>query len=700
MTLEKLGKPQEAWQALTRAADLLPKRDDVRVALADLTLSGYLADKNRPAALYNKVSDIANQLLGENAASYDGLRLKGHLALADRKPKEAEEFYAKADAAKPMQPEVIVGWVQALLQDGQPAQAEQLASKFLAKDKTYHPLYEAVYRYYMSVNKVNEAATILKQQAANNPADARSAIELAAFYAANSKETEMQAELQRMIGDPRAFPDAHMQVGNFYSGLGRWDAALKEYQAGAAADPKQKTAYLRKIADNWVAQGKGEQARQTVGEILKDNPNDDAANAVNAAFLINNGNPAGIAKAVATLRDLVARNPDNATWHLYLGRSLAAEGDTTGARNQFQEAVAKQPGLLPARLALAQLSQSRGDYRQTLEDADSILKDHPGLTEAGVLRAVSLLYLGRDGEARKQLADLEKSAPRDRDVRLQLAALDMRDKKFHDAEKHFQDLAQETSEDARAWTGLATAIAAQNDPNRAVLVLEEQLRKAPNSGAVRPVLAKIAAQVGKYDVAIEQYKQLLAAAPNSPQLNMDLGNVFRLSGDAVSAVTYFQKATALVPKDAAPRVMLGGALVLLGRKAEALESYRRALELSPRNAAVMNATAYLIAETGGNLDEALRLSQEAQRMDANRPDFTDTLGWVYFRKKMNDAAAHVFRDLTERYPAQATFHYHLGMTLLQMGDKADARSEFKSALAKKPAARVRQDIEAALAGIG
>jgi tetratricopeptide (TPR) repeat protein len=700
LTLERLGKQPEAYQALSRAVDLLPKRDDVKVALADLSLAGYLANKSRSVTLYNSVSDISDRLLAEDASSYDGLRLKGHLALASRKPKDAVEFYSKANAAKPMQPEVVLGWVQALFQDDKPASAEDLASRLIAKDKTYRPIYEALYRYYMSVNRLADAARILKAQAVNNPTDSKSAIELAAFYAANSKEEEMQAALQRMIDNPRDFPDAHLQVGNFYSGLRRWDAALKQYHAGAAADPKQKIAYLKRIEDNWLAQGKGDQAYEVVGEILKADPTDDAAKAVNAAFLVTTRNPDNIAKAVSTLRDLVVRSPDNAVWHFYFGRSLAASGDTTGARNQFQDAIAKSPDFLPARLALAELSQALGDYKLTLQYADDILKDHPGLTQAGVLRAVSLMYFGRDYEARKQLAVLEKTAPRDRDVRLQLAALDMRDRKFRDAERRFQSLAQESTGDSRAWTGLVAAIEAQNDANRAVALLQENLAKSPNSQALRSVLAKTAAQTGKYDIAIEQYRQLEVAEPNSPQRAMDLGNVFRLKGDLPDAVSQFQKAAVRAPKDAAPQVLAGGTLILLGRKAEALESYRRALALSPRNAAVMNATAYLIAETGGDLDEALRLSQDSQRMDASQPDFTDTLGWVYFKKNMNDSAVHVFRDLTQRFPEQATFHYHLGMTLLQMGDKAEARKELKSALSRKPAEEVRRDIETALARVG
>lgn len=696
----KLGKQPEAYQALSHAVELLPERDDVKVALADLSLSGYLADRLRPRFLHDKVAALSDQLLAENISSYDGLRLKGHLALADRDPKAAAGFYSKADSLRPMQPEVVVGWVQALFQDGKSTDAEALAPRLIAADKAYQPIYETLYRYYMSANRMEDAARILRTRTLNNPADARSAIELAAFYAVNSKEAEMKAELGRLLDNPRAFPRAHLLVGNFYSGLQRWDAALAQYEAGAASDPKQRIVYLKRIADAWLAQGKGEQAYQVVGEILKENPHDDAARAVNAAFLVTTRNRDNIAKAVSTLQDLVTKSPENPVWHLYLGKAMAASGNAAGAQNQFAEAVKKNPDLLAARVAMAELSLAQGDYERTLQYADQILKDHPDFTRIGVLRAVSLMYFGRDIDAARELAALERTAPHDRDVRMQAAALDLHEKKFREAERGFEELIGEQNTDAAAWNGLVASLAAENQRDRAIPLLVDGLRKSPDSMPLRSILARTAAQAGNYDLAIEQYRLLLAASPNSPQLNLDLGNVYRLQGNLPAAISAFEKAATLAPGDAAAPALLGGVLALTGRNEEALGSYRRAMQLAPASAAVLNATAWLIAETGGDLDEALRLALQATRMDANQPNFSDTLGWVYFRKNMNEAAIQVFRGLTQKYPGQPTFHYHLGMALLRKGERAAARSELKSALSEKPPVKVRHEIEAALAQAG
>jgi hypothetical protein len=115
-------KPADEFQALSRAVDLLPNRDDVKVKAADLVLSSFLADNRRPKTLHDRVTALADHLLAKDADSYDGLRLKAHLALADKNFKDAERLYRRANAAKPMQSETVLGWVQALLQDGRPAE--------------------------------------------------------------------------------------------------------------------------------------------------------------------------------------------------------------------------------------------------------------------------------------------------------------------------------------------------------------------------------------------------------------------------------------------------------------------------------------------------------------------------------------------------------------------------------------------------
>jgi tetratricopeptide (TPR) repeat protein len=699
----KQGKVQPAYQALSTAAQLLPAREDVQSKFADLALTLYLADPRRPQAVYSRVTTIANQLIAKNARSFDGLRLKGHLAMADQNLSDAEAFYAQANAVKPMQPGVILAWTEALFQDKKPKEAEDLAFQLIRKEQHYGPIYEALFRYYRSAGRTGDAEKILQTKRANNPNDAASSLQLAAFYASASREAEMKSVLQQMIDNPKVFPQARLQVGDLYGQMQRWNDALQQYEAGAEAlggdkaKAEQRVVYLRKIADVWLAQGKGEQASKVVDEILKQEPGDAAASAVKASLLMSSRTPENVAKAVALLQPVLAKNPDNAVLHFTMGRILAAKGDLDGARGEFQQAIQKRPAFLEPRLVLAQLSQARGDYNSALRYSTEILSINPRLPAIKLLRAVSLMNTGKPDEGRAELAALEKDFPQNYEVQLQLAMLALRDKKYKEAEDRFRKLAQNAPQDGRSTTGLVNALAAENQMDKAVALLEEDLKKSPGNNQVRYLLASAEMQAGKYDLALNHYQQLFAIAPKSEQISLALGAAYRMKGDIPTALSYYQKAGALAPKDRVPLLMTGETLQAAGRIPEALATYRRLLQLNAEDAVANNAIAYLVAETGGNLDEALKLAQKALQLSPKQPNFSDTLGWIYFKRNLNDSAVQVFRVLTQEYPDNPLFHYHFGMVLLQKGDKETAKTELNNALSKKPSGEVRGNIESALA---
>src|SRR5689334_2957112 len=99
-----IGYTNDAYQELSRASELLPSRDDIKVEQANVGLAFYVSDPRRPQNLYARLAAIAQQLLAKDPNSYDGLRLQGHLAKTDGKLQEAEDYFRRANAVKPLQP--------------------------------------------------------------------------------------------------------------------------------------------------------------------------------------------------------------------------------------------------------------------------------------------------------------------------------------------------------------------------------------------------------------------------------------------------------------------------------------------------------------------------------------------------------------------------------------------------------------------
>jgi tetratricopeptide (TPR) repeat protein len=693
----KTDQVREAYEALSNANAFLPDRADVKITFGDFVMLAYLSNKNRPVFLYTQLVKLSDNLITKDPSSYDGLRYKGALAWADGRLKEAEELFQKANTRKPLEPGLILMWVQVMFQNGQSEDAIRLAMQLIQAHKDAGQIYDVLYNYYRSQNRVADAEGTLRTKVNNNPSDINGMVQLAMFYAANGKRDQMTAILQRVAEDSKTFPDGRLKVGDFYGAMQDWPEALRQYQEGAKANPKEKVTYSKRIADTWLAQGKGEQAAGTVSEILKERPNDDAAKAVNASLLLKTGNPEKIKSAVNDLRELVKKEPDNPLYKFALGQALLVKGDRNEATAQFRESLNKNPRYLPSIMALSQLSLSKRDYAPALEYANSALAVNPRLVEARLVRSAALLATQRYSDAGSALKALEIDLPQSIEVQFQLVGLDLADRKFPQAETRLEQLYRK--DPYRALAGLVEAYKMQGQIDKALSRLNMELGKSSNPAAIRLLLAETAIRASKYDVALNQYQQLQVMFPRSAQLETRLGTVYQLQGNSSKAIASFERAKELAPRDPVVAAALGDALAVAGRNDDAVASYRQMLALDPENANAMNNLAYALLVTGGAPDEAQKLAERALQKSPRNPSFADTLGMVYLKKNLLDSAIHVYGGLTQRFPENPSFRYHYALSLTQTGQRERAKTEFEAALRKSPSAELRKNIEASLAKV-
>jgi tetratricopeptide (TPR) repeat protein len=692
----KTGNGRGGYPALVSANRLLPDRLDVKASLADLLLLSYARDGTRPVGFYTQLKKLAEEFLAKDKHSYDGLRIKAYLAWSDGHFKEAEDFFSQANAAKPMTPELVVPWVQALLRDGQDTQAEQVAHQLMQTHKDTAAIYDILYGHYRSQNRLADAENVLRSKANNNPQEIDYALQLATFYASDGKRDQMTAVLKPLLSDTKTHPTAYLQVGDFYLALHDWPEAVRQYEEGSKADPKQKSVYLKRIVDTWLLQGRGDQAASVMGEILKEQPKDDTAKVVNAALLLQSGKLDKIQTAVTELQELVKRQPENVVLRFTLARALVAKGDLDGARVTFQEVLKKRPRHLPSILALAEFSLAKKDYAQTLQYANSALSMNPRLERARFLRATALSGQLNYGEARAEFNSLAKDAPQDLEVQFQLAAIDLAEKKLPQAETRLLQLHDKHI--PMALPALVDVYHAEGRMDKATSLLTLEQGKSPNKAVIHSMLADALLLDSKYDAALDQYKQIQILGVRSADLYFRMGRVYMLKSDFKNAVASFQSASDAAPKDPTAAIALGDAFRATGRNAEAAANYRRALALGPENANVLNNLAYTLLDTG-TLDEAQKLAERALQESPKNPDYADTLGMVYLKKNLQDSAVQVFTGLTQRFPDNPVFLYHYAISLSQKGQQSKAKMELELALHKSPPDDLRKSIQASLAAI-
>ncbi len=680
-------QPREALEAFYRAVQLLPANIDAKEHLGSLTLQYYLADSRRPQNFYNVIKQVSSDLLKANSKSFEGLREKAFLAMTDGRREESIELLRKALEVKPSDAGVTTALIQNLTQTGQGDQAEKLGLDLIQSQKTYGPVYDVLYQWYLKENRPADAENILKTKVSNNPKQAAYLVELAAHYVRTQKSAEMQATLQRVLDDPKDFPQARLSVGDFYLRLRNYPEAARYFEEGArAAAGPQKVLYQKRAADALVAQGKAAEASSTVDQIVEENPKDQDARRVQANMLVKSGKPENIAAGERELQALSQQNPNDASLWLGLGRAEELQGNLDTARSKYLEALKNNKDYVQARYALAEIGLIQKQPDQTLQQADEILKLRPNAPRARLLRAEALSRTGNAASARAELARLIADFPRAAQPQLELGLLALSEKKFQEAEAIFGKL--RAAGDPRASVGLARVYTAQKEFDKARAALDEGLKKSNNSALLLAQLGNTEAVAGNYDAALAAFQKLIAVNPKVVRERLQLADVLALKGDDKAALAMYGEAAGLAPSELGPNLQFADALSQAGRIPEARAQYLAILKAHPDDPLALNGMAFFIAEKGGNLDEALGFAQRALQKVPGQPSFSDTIACIYLKKGLRDSALQVFGNLVKKYPNYPAFRYHLGMALLDKGDKKSAREELETALAAHPS---RQD---------
>lgn len=720
LTAIQLRQPSEAVQDLRRAIELLPKSSqdhwDSVIKISEIYLEAFRGSNVPVEKQYmDEVAQNCKDLLARDPNSFDGHRLTADLdyvqavqafntARKDDGQKlldDAIAEYRKADSIKAGSQGVEMQLARALAAKGDYAGAEQLYRAVFTKDKTFQYAYTELYRLLMFQNKPDQAEQVLKLAAANNPKQYAFLTALALHYSILRRRDDMVKVLQEIKSHAKDFDQAYLVVGDFYLRLGDGDSAIKEYREGIQNDSKKKLTYEKRIIETLMRQGKRNEAAEINQQILKENPNDADAKGLEATFLLDKGD---VARALTELQAVVTQAPDNPVAHYNLGRAHAARGEWEQARQQFQKAIELRADYLMARLALAQLEVTRGEFDAALKAAQAVLAIDKNNVNARLIESAALMGEKKYGDSRTLLDTMLKANPSSPDVLFQLGVVNLAEQKYKEAEDAFRKAYELNPANPRGLMGIVETDMAQNKTADAIKLLQTESAKAPNRMDLLLQLGNTCVRAGQYDQAIAYFQKVLDSLDKGSRARGDLylriGETYRRKGDLQNSIVALQHARETMPDNVV--VLSTLALVLDGaqRWSEAQQVYQAAIKLDPNNGVSLNNIAFLMAEHGGDLDQALTMAQRAKQMLPNLSEVSDTLGWIYLKKNLNDNAIDIFKELVAKEPHASTYRYHLGMAYYNKGDKLAALKELTQALKDNPAKTERDKIQELIAKIG
>lgn len=697
LVMVKQSRGPEAYQDLNQAVNLSPDNVAAKVELASLCIAAYARDSRHPAALYKQAVSLTDQLLAKNAKSAEGLRLKGSIAMLDNQPAEAVKDFQKGLAAAPESLELPTDLAEALLKDGQLEEGERAARSAISKHPQYAPSYELLYAFLMRQGRQQDGEALLKSWITNSPNDTAPVLRLAAQYYREQKPDQAENVLNALVQHQAAIPDADLLVGDFHTLIRNWQKALADYQRGQSRDKSREIVYRERQASVLAATGRRDEALKLLDAVLTKEPKDVAARTEKSQILFQLGGAKNIEAAAAIAGDLAKEFPRNARVQMMAGQIFWAKGDLDAAAARFQQAANLEPQTMAPHLALARIGLLRKNYSSMLEQTGVALNIRPDDPTARLLRVMALTGLKSYSQAKTEAEQLARSTKDAPPVEMQLGIIALDQKNYLEAETHFRKIYKEGDPKLYALTGLVDSYIGEHQTDRALELAEEELKRTPDSNNKAALLIATAEKAGKPEVALSELQKMAAQNPKSADIEIRIGELQRRQGNLPAAVQAFQHARQLDPQRKGLDAIIGNIQDEAGQKQEAIASYRKALSQMPDDPMILNNLAFLLTETGGDLNEALQLATTASRKSPNSAAVEDTLAWIHIKRGNSAAMIPILEKLTRKDPANATFRYHYAVALFQKGDRVSAKQQLQTALSGRPAKQTESDIRNLLA---
>jgi tetratricopeptide (TPR) repeat protein len=409
--------------------------------------------------------------------------------------------------------------------------------------------------------------------------------------------------------------------------------------------------------------------------------------------------------AMADLQEVLKQEPNSRPGLFFMAEANFRAGQTDQARVFAGDLERNYPDYLPGKLLQVQINLATGDARAASQAAtqllDRLAKASPDRDMSpqmiADLRANTLVAHGsaalqmRDTKtARQDFMMAHDAAPNSTDIYVNLAAVALAENKVDEAVTFYNTALGIDGASFNSLRGLINIYAARNHTDQAHARVDQSIAAQPNNASLHFLKGQVYGFERNAAGAEAEFRRALEIDPNYLAAYSALGALFVNTNQQERAITEYTKIVERRPDNAATYTLIGMLEMNRQNIDAAIDNYRKALAKDENAVFAANNLAWLYAEYGkGNMDEAVRLAQSAVQANPGVPSFSDTLGWVYYKKGLYGAAAEQLKKAVSGDEEAArrsngsptpTYRFHLGVALAAKGDKAGARREIETAL--------------------
>jgi len=440
---------------------------------------------------------------------------------------------------------------------------------------------------------------------------------LAGLYLASGQFAPAEAQMSALVALRPRELPVRLGLANLYLKAGDPPAAQRVLDAAVTAFPDDDNAKLA-LADFVAASRSAAEGRRILLGYLAQKPDDDSLRFGLAVLEERAGAPAD---AIATYQQIVRRGGNSGKALASRDRIAAieaAQGKYPLALRAVEQVLAVSPTDDAALVLRADIAFRQHDPATAIEDLRAALRDEPDSVPLERLLTRAYETKGDMALAEATLRSAMSAHTADIPTRLDLAAL----------------------------------LAQTRRPDQAAALLQATAQQAPDDPRPLVALARLDAGRGDTRAALAAYDAASKVAPSLPQLTIEVAGFEEKQGHVGEAMGHYQA------------LYQSGSASPLAR------------ELAANNLAMLLVT---YRRDRADLERARELTSSF----ATSPvaSLLDTYGWVRYRCADYGAALSALQRAAAQAPQSNIIRFHLGMTELALGERAQAREDLEAALA-------------------
>ena len=669
-TYERMNNLRAAAPEYIRAADALPDDRDVQLkAITVLLLGGRFEDARTRATA----------LLAKDPKDVEAILLRANAMAALKDPAGAITEIEDALKLRPDDSRTYMNLGAIRMQSGDAKEAELAFKQAIALQPSSVEPHLAFANYLWAAGRGSEAEQEIKQALALQPQHLLANRMLGVLYIATQRTSEAEKPLKAVANISKT-PAARFQLAEYYVGVRRNDEATK-LLAELAVEPASFAQAETMLASLEYSQGRVAEAHVRLDRVLARAPNYAPVLVKKAQWLTTENK---LDEALDRAKGAVAADPQSPAAHFALAMVHDRRHEVAEAIKSYTEVLRLNPRAVAAQIELSRLNLASGKGDVALRYAQEAKQTEPDNYAAHAAVARSLLARGDLAAAEVEIALLLRSHP---DVAVGHAlygAVQAARKNAEGARKSFERALELSPGMVEALGGLSALDIQAKRVEVAVGRIDSELAKQPSQPELLAMAAQVYAAAGQGGRAEQALRRAVAADPRFSAGYAMLAQFYVRNNRLDEARAEFEGMVKRDPGAAGPRTMVGVILETQGKRAEARKWYEATVAATNDAPVAANNLAFIYAEEGTKLDEALQLATAAKQGLPANPDVDDTLGWVYYKKGLASLAVGPLQDSVKQRPNSAEVHYHLGMTYAKLGEEQEARETLERALKLNP----------------